>query len=77
MIIFMGNFSNEQSFEKFKLIENAFENLTNILIKNKRLIEKCYFIFMPGPNDFSLFNGFPKHPYMPFLIEKMKKKFQI
>ena len=74
MIIFMGNFSNEQSFEKFKLIESAFENLTNILIKNKRLIEKCYFIFMPGPNDFSLFNGFPKHPYMPFLIEKMKKK---
>lgn len=74
MIIFMGNFSSEQSFDKFNLIESAFENLTNILLKNKNLIEKCYFIFMSGPDDFSLFNGFPKNQYMPFLIEKMKKK---
>lgn len=74
MIIFMGNFIPEQSYNSFKQLNSAFDNLTNIIQKNSFLVQNCYFVFMPGPDDFSLFNGFPKHPFAPTIIDNIKKK---
>ena len=74
MIIFMGNFFKEQSFLNFKLFSSSFTQLEKILLENKRLVDNTYFIFVPGPEDLSLFNGFPKYPFIPTFIEKMKEK---
>ena len=74
MIILIGNFIPEQSYKSFKQISNAFDNLCNILLKNQYLIRNCYFVIMPGPNDFALFDGFPKQQFMPNIIENIKKK---
>ena len=74
MIIFMGNFFKEQSFSNFKLFSSSFDQLEKILLENKRLIDNTYFVFVPGPEDLSLFNGFPKYPFVPSIIEKMKEK---
>jgi len=74
MIIFMGNFFKEQSFTNFKLFSSSFEQLEKILLENKRLVDNTYFVFVPGPEDLSLFNGFPKYPFIPSIIEKMKEK---
>ena len=74
MIIFMGNFFKEQSFNNFKQFSSSFEQLEKILLENKKLVDNTYFVFVPGPDDFSLFNGFPKYPFIPSLIEKMKEK---
>jgi hypothetical protein len=74
MIIFMGNFFKEQSFSNFKLFSSSFEQLEKILLENKKLVDNCYFVFIPGPEDLSLFNGFPKYPFIPSIIEKMKEK---
>ena len=74
MIVFMGNFIPEQSYNSFKVLASAFENLTNILLKNTFLVQNCYFVFLPGPDDFSLFNGYPKHPFIPSVIDNLKKK---
>ena len=74
MIIFMGNFFKEQSFSNFKLFSSSFEQLEKILLENKRLVDNTYFVFVPGPEDLSLFNGFPKFPFIPSIIEKMKEK---
>ena len=74
MIVFMGNFFKEQSFSNFKLFSSSFEQLEKILLENKRLVDNTYFVFVPGPEDLSIFNGFPKYPFIPFLIEKIKEK---
>ena len=74
MIIFMGNFFKEQSFKNFKLFSSSFEQLEKILTENKKLVDNTYFVFVPGPDDLSLFNGFPKYPFIPSLIEKMREK---
>ena len=74
MIIFMGNFFKEQSFPNFKLFQSSFNQLEKILLENKKLTDNTYFVFVPGPEDFSLFNGFPKYPFIPSIIEKMKEK---
>ena len=74
MIIFMGNFFKEQSFNNFKQFSSSFDQLEKILLENKKLVDNTYFVFVPGPDDFSLFNGFPKYPFIPSLIEKMKEK---
>ena len=74
MIIFMGNFFKEQSFNNFKQFSSSFEQLEKILTENKKLVDNTYFVFVPGPDDLSLFNGFPKYPFIPSLIEKMKEK---
>ena len=72
MIIFMGNFIPSQSFSTFKNLDSIFDSFTNILLKNKKLCENTYFVFISGPNDLSLFNGFPKPPLN--IISKMKQK---
>ena len=74
MIIFMGNFFKEQSFKNFKQFNSSFEQLEKILLENKKLVDNCYFVFVPGPDDISLFNGFPKYPFIPSIIDKMKEK---
>ena len=74
MIIFMGNFFKEQSYSNFKLFSSSFDQLEKILQENKRLVDNTYFVFVPGPEDLSLFNGFPKFPFIPSIIEKMKEK---
>ena len=74
MIIFMGNFFKEQSFKNFKQFSSSFDQLEKILLENKKLVDNTYFVFVPGPDDLSLFNGFPKYPFVPSLIEKMKEK---
>ena len=74
MIIFMGNFFKEQSFSNFKLFSSSFEQLEKLLLENKKLVDNTYFVFVPGPEDLSLFNGFPKYPFIPSIIEKMKEK---
>ena len=74
MIIFMGNFFKEQSFNNFKQFSSSFEQLEKILLENKKLVDNTYFVFVPGPEDLSLFNGFPKYPFVPSLIDKMKEK---
>jgi hypothetical protein len=74
MIVFMGNFFKEQSFSNFKLFSSSFDQLEKILLENKRLVDNTYFVFVPGPEDLSIFNGFPKYPFIPFVIEKMKEK---
>ena len=74
MIIFMGNFFKDQSFNNFEKIQDGFEQLSKILLQNKKLVDSTYFVFMPGPDDFCLFNGFPRHPFIPIIIEKMKEK---
>ena len=74
MIIFMGNFFKEQSFSNFKLFSSSFDQLEKILLENKRLVDNTYFVFVPGPEELSLFNGFPKFPFIPSIIEKMKDK---
>ena len=74
MIVFMGNFFKEQSLNNFKQFSSSFDQLEKILLENKKLIDNTYFVFIPGPDDFSLFNGFPKYPFVPSLIEKMKEK---
>ena len=74
MIIFMGNFFKEQSFLNYKLFTSSFDQLEKILLENKRLVDNTYFVFVPGPEDLSIFNGFPKYPFIPFVIEKMKEK---
>ena len=74
MIVFMGNFFKEQSFNNFKQFASSFDQLEKILLENKKLVDNTYFVFVPGPDDFSLFNGFPKYPFVPSLIEKMKEK---
>ena len=74
MIVFMGNFFKEQSLNNFKQFSSSFDQLEKILLENKKLIDNTYFVFVPGPDDFSLFNGFPKYPFVPSLIEKMKEK---
>ena len=74
MIIFMGNFFKDQSFNNFKQFSSSFDQLEKILLENKKLVDNTYFVFIPGPDDLSLFNGFPKYPFIPALIEKMKEK---
>ena len=74
MIVFMGNFFKEQSFNNFKQFSSSFDQLEKILLENKKLVDNTYFVFVPGPDDLSLFNGFPKYPFVPSLIEKMKEK---
>lgn len=74
MIVFIGNFFKEQSLNNFKQFSSSFDQLEKILLENKKLIDNTYFVFVPGPDDFSLFNGFPKYPFVPSLIEKMKEK---
>ena len=72
MIIFMGNFFKEQSFSNFKLFQSSFDQLEKILTENKKLIDNTYFVFVPGPEDLSLFNGFPNYPFIPSIIDKLK-----
>lgn len=74
MIVLMGNFFKEQSFSNYKLFQSSFNQLEKILLDNKKLVDNTYFVFVPGPEDFSLFNGFPKYPFIPSIIEKMKEK---
>lgn len=74
MIVFMGNFVSENSFNSFKSLTNAFENLANILSKNHFIIKNTYICFIPGPEDFSLFSGFPKFPINETFVDILKKK---
>ncbi|MCQ2819101.1 MAG: hypothetical protein MJ252_17705 [archaeon] len=72
MMIFIGNFIKEQSLNEFNKIEEGFDNLQKILSKNQILLQSCRIVFIPGNEDISLFNGFPKHPFMPLVIDKFK-----
>lgn len=74
MIIFIGNFVPENSFNSFKSYGTIFENLANIIIKNSNLAKNSYIVFIPGPDEFSLFSGFPKHPIIETVINPLKKK---
>jgi len=74
MIVFIGNFTPESSYNCFKSYANAFDNLANILLKNSNIVKNSYIVFIPGPDDFSLFSGFPKHPIIETVINPLKKK---
>ncbi len=74
MIVFIGNFVPENSFNCFKTYMNSFENLANIILKSGHIAKYSYLVFVPGPDDFSLFSGFPKHPIIETVINPIKKK---
>jgi hypothetical protein len=74
MIIFIGNFVSENSFNSFKALTTAFENLANILAKNHYIMKNTYITFISGPEDFSLFSGFPKFPINEIFVNILKKK---
>ena len=74
MIVFMGNFTPENSYNCFKSYGTAFDNLANILLKNSLIVKNTYIVFIPGPDDFSLFSGYPKHPVIETIINPLKKK---
>jgi hypothetical protein len=74
MIVFIGNFVPENSFCCFKTYMTSFENLANIILKSSHIAKYSYLVFIPGPDDFSLFSGFPKHPIIETVINPIKKK---
>lgn len=74
MIIFIGNFVSENSFNSFKALTTAFKNLANILAKNHFIMKNTYITFITGPEDFSLFSGFPKFPINEIFVNVLKKK---
>lgn len=74
MIVLMGNFVQDQSYSSFKTLNHGFEALGNIFLKNIKFIKKTYIVFVPGPDDLTLFNGFPMHPLVNTLIDPLKKK---
>jgi hypothetical protein len=74
MIIFIGNFTPENSFNSFKSYATIFDNLANIIIKNSHIAKNSYIVFIPGPDEFSLFSGYPKHPIIETVINPLKKK---
>ena len=78
MIIFVGNFVPETSFNSFINYSNIFENLANLIFeKNREVAKNSYIVLMPGPNDFSLSSAFPKHPINNSIIDSMKKKLNL
>jgi hypothetical protein len=74
MIVFLGNFLPESSYQCFKTYAQCFDNLANILLKNSMIVKNSYIVFIPGPDEFSLFSGFPKHPIIETVINPLKKK---
>jgi len=74
MILFIGNFVSENSYNSFKLLTSAFENLANIISKNHSIMKNTYITFIPGPEDFSVFSGFPKFPINNIFVDILKKK---
>lgn len=74
MIVLMGNFAQDQSFASFKSLNQGFESLGNIFLKNIQLIKSTYIVFVPGPDDLTIFNGFPMHSLVSSLIDPLKKK---
>ncbi len=74
MIVFIGNFVSESSYNSFKALSTAFENLAHILSKNHNIVKNTYITFIPGPEDFSLFSGFPKFPINDIFVNILKKK---
>ena len=74
MIIFIGNFTSEASFSSFKIYQQCFDDLANIISKNSLIVKNTYIVFIPGPDEFSLFSGFPKHPVIDTVINPLKKK---
>ena len=75
MIIFIGNFLPETSFQSFINYSSIFENLTNLIFeKNREIAKNSYIVMMPGPNDFNLTSAFPKQPINQVIIDSMRKK---
>jgi len=74
MIVFIGNFVSENSFNSFKALTTAFENLANILAKNHFIMKNTFITLIPGPEDFCLFSGFPKFPINEIFVNILKKK---
>ena len=74
MIVFLGNFVPENSYNSFKSFTSCLENLTNIIAKNPFIAKNSYIVLIPGPDDFSLFSGFPKFPLNETFINILKKK---
>jgi hypothetical protein len=74
MIVFMGNFVHEKSYNAFKTYSTVFDNLANIINKNSAIVKNTYIVLIPGPDEFSLFSGFPKHPIIDTIITPLKKK---
>ncbi len=74
MIVFIGNFVPESSYNSFKCYSNIFESLANVIVKSSHIAKNSYIVFIPGPEDFSLFSGFPKHPIIDTVINPLKKK---
>ena len=78
MIIFIGNFLPETSFNSFNESSTIFENLANLIFeKNRDIAKNTYIVLIPGPSDFSLSSAFPKHPLNQSILETMKKKLNL
>lgn len=74
MIVFIGNFVPENSFSSFRAYASCFDNLANIINKNSFILKGSYVVVIPGPDEFSLFSGFPKHPIIETVMGPFKKK---
>jgi hypothetical protein len=77
MIVFMGNFVSEKSYGTYKTYQTCFENLDKVIRKNDTIVKNTYIVIIPGPDEFSLFSGFPKHPVLDTFIAPMKKKLNL
>jgi hypothetical protein len=77
MIVFMGNFVAEKSYQTYKTYQTCFETLDKTIKKNESIAKNSYIVLIPGPDEFSLFSGFPKHPILETFISPMKKKLNL
>jgi hypothetical protein len=78
MIIFIGSFLPETSFNSFNESATIFENLANLIFeKNREIAKNTYIVIMPGPSEISLSSAFPKHPFNQSILETMKKKLNL
>jgi hypothetical protein len=77
MIVFMGNFVPERSYSSYKTYQACFENLDKIIRKNDAIVKNTYIAIIPGPDEFSLFSGFPKHPILETFLAPMRKKINL
>ena len=69
-----SNFIHEKSFNSFKTYSTNFDSLANVINKNSSIIKNTLIVLIPGPDDISLFSGFPKFPIIDTIISPLKKK---
>ena len=74
MVVFIGNFLPDSSFNSFKYQQNYFENLAEIIEKYSNINNNCIFTFIPGNDDIQVSSSFPQPSLAKYIIEAMEKK---